>query len=244
MDFKNYNIVAGFNFIAPAYDLANDAMTLGLHRLWRRKLVREAIRRVPKGGRLLDVATGTGDVVLGLKKEKSDLLVTGLDPSEGMLQVAREKFAKNPLVPTEDVELVLGDARKLPFANDSFDVVTISWGIRNVKPHAEGLREMLRVLKPGGSLLVLESGKPEIKPVELAYRYYARLIPYIGGKVAGYLPAYKYYTHTVDEFPSGKSFVAELFECGFIQGQYRTLGGSIVYLYSAVKPQAPHQLGK
>ncbi|MCA2961888.1 MAG: ubiquinone/menaquinone biosynthesis methyltransferase [Silvanigrellales bacterium] len=236
MNFKNYNIVDGFNIIAPAYDLANDAMTFGLHRLWRRVLVREALARVPKGGKVLDVATGTGDVILGLLKERTDIRVVGLDPSEGMLKVAREKFAKTPLVPTHAVDLVTGDARQLPFPNDTFDSVTISWGIRNVRPHAEGLREMLRVLKPGGSLVVLESGRPELKAVELAYRYYARLLPHIGGRIAGYLPAYKYYTHTVDEFPTGKAFVAELHECGFTKPSYRTLGGSIVYLYTAQKP--------
>jgi demethylmenaquinone methyltransferase / 2-methoxy-6-polyprenyl-1,4-benzoquinol methylase len=235
MDFKNYNIVDGFNFIAPAYDLANDAMTLGLHRLWRRSLVREALSRVPKGGRLLDVATGTGDVILGLLKERADVHVTGLDPSEGMLKVAREKFAKTPLVPTQGVELVTGDARRMPLESNTFDAVTISWGIRNVRPHADGLREFLRVLKPGGSLVVLESGRPELKAVDLVYRYYARLLPYIGGRVSGYLPAYKYYTHTVEEFPSGKAFVAELHDAGFIKPSYRTLGGSIVYLYTAQK---------
>lgn len=236
MNFKNYNIVDGFNIIAPAYDLANDAMTLGLHRLWRRTLVRETVSRVPKGGKVLDVATGTGDVVLGLLRHRSNLKVTGLDPSEGMLKVAREKFSKAPLIPTQDVELVTGDARKLPFPSNTFDAVTISWGIRNVKPHTEGLKEMLRVLKPGGRLVVLESGRPEFKAVEVAYRYYARLLPHIGGRIAGYLPAYQYYTHTVDEFPTGKAFVAELHDCGFTKPDYRTLGGSIVYLYTAQKP--------
>ena len=240
MDFKNYNIVDGFNFIAPAYDLANDAMTLGLHRVWRRTLVRAALEHVPKGGTLLDVATGTGDVILGLLKERADVQVTGLDPSEGMLKVAREKFAKAPLVPTDGVTLVVGDARRMPLPDAAFDVVTISWGIRNVRPHAEGLREFLRVLKPGGTLLVLESGRPELKAVELAYRYYARLLPYIGGRVSGYLPAYKYYTHTVEEFPSGKVFVAELHDAGFLKASYRTLGGSIVYLYTAHKSVHSH----
>jgi len=239
MDFKNYDIVDGFNFIAPAYDLANDAMTLGLHRLWRRSLCQEAAERTPKGGRLLDIATGTGDVILGLRRLRPDLLITGLDPSEGMLKVAREKFDKQTRVSIQNVDLVVGDARTLPFTAGSFDTITISWGIRNVKPHAEGLREMLRVLKPGGNLLVLESGRPEIKPVEIAYRYYARLLPHIGGKVSGYLPAYKYYAHSVDEFPTGPHFTADLFECGYTKAAYRTLGGSIVYLYTAQKPLQP-----
>ena len=134
------------------------------------------------------------------------------------------------------LDLKIGDARKLDFSDNTFDTITISWGIRNVKPFSEGLREMLRVLKPGGTLLVLESGRPEFKIVRTAYQYYSRLLPYIGGKISGYMPAYKYYAHTADEFPSGKNFVAELFENGFVNSAYTPLGGSIVYLYSAQKP--------
>jgi demethylmenaquinone methyltransferase / 2-methoxy-6-polyprenyl-1,4-benzoquinol methylase len=92
------------------------------------------------------------------------------------------------------------------------------------------------VLKPGGSLVVLESGKPEFKIVNTLYKYYSQLIPYIGAKISGFLPAYKYYTYSVDSFPSGKDFVADLFECGFMNASYKTLGASIVYLYEAQKP--------
>jgi|1048.fasta_scaffold19014_3 demethylmenaquinone methyltransferase/2-methoxy-6-polyprenyl-1,4-benzoquinol methylase len=234
---KNYNVVAGFNLIAPAYDLANDAMTLGLHRLWRAKLCKTAARLAPQKGRVLDVATGTGDVLLGILKFRGDLSLTGVDPSEGMLEVAREKLTKKASLYAESVDIRAADARKLPFADNSFDVVTISWGIRNVNPFQEGLREILRVLKPGGSIVVLESGKPEFKPINAAYKYYAKLLPFIGGKISGFMPAYRYYTETVEIFPSGAQFVGELFECGFVKAGYKTLGGSIVYLYTAQKPR-------
>jgi demethylmenaquinone methyltransferase / 2-methoxy-6-polyprenyl-1,4-benzoquinol methylase len=237
MDFKNYNIVDGFNFIAPAYDIANDAMTFGMHRLWRSALCGATAKTCPKGAQVLDVATGTGDVVLGLLKLRPDLRITGIDPSEGMLEVAREKFAKQTKVNTSGVQLLAGDARKMPFESETFDAVTISWGIRNVRPHSEGLQEILRVLKPGGHLFILESGRPEFKIVELLYRYYAKILPHIGGRISGFLPAYKYYAQSVDLFPCGKAFVAELFECGYMGAKYTTLGGSIVYLYSAQKSQ-------
>ncbi|MEY4065791.1 MAG: hypothetical protein RIR26_1999 [Pseudomonadota bacterium] len=234
---KNYNVVAGFNLIAPAYDLANDAMTLGLHRLWRTALCKTAARLVPARGRLLDVATGTGDVILGVLKIRGDIHITGVDPSEGMLQVARDKLQKKASLFASNVDVAQGDARSLPFPDDTFDVVTISWGIRNVQPFQGGLKEILRVLRPGGSIVVLESGKPELKPIGAAYKLYARLLPYIGGKISGFMPAYRYYTETVESFPAGAQFVAELFDAGFVQGQYKTLGGSIVYLYQAQKPK-------
>lgn len=234
---KNYNVVAGFNIIAPAYDLANDAMTFGLHRLWRAKLCKTAAMLTPQKGRLLDVATGTGDVLLGVLRHRGDISLTGVDPSEGMLQVAREKLEKRANLFNDTVDVQTADARNLPFPDNSFDVVTISWGIRNVNPFQEGLREMLRVLKPGGSLVVLESGKPELKPIGTAYKYYSKLLPFIGGRISGFMPAYRYYTETVEAFPSGAQFVGELFECGFVKAAYKGLGGSIVYLYTAQKPR-------
>lgn len=234
---KNYNVVAGFNLIAPAYDLANDAMTFGLHRLWRARLCKTAAALAPQKGRLLDVATGTGDVLLGILKIRGDLMMTGIDPSEGMLDVAREKFSKKANLYRESIQLQTGDARNLPFPDNSFDVVTISWGIRNVNPFQQGLREILRVLKPGGSIVILESGKPELKPIGTAYKYYSKLLPYIGGRISGFMPAYRYYTETVEAFPSGAQFVGELFECGFVKAGYKGLGGSIVYLYTAQKPK-------
>ncbi len=234
---KNYNVVAGFNLIAPAYDLANDAMTLGLHRLWRAKLCKTAAELSPQKGRLLDVATGTGDVLLGVLKHRGDLSLTGVDPSEGMLDVAREKLSKKASLFSDSVHIRAGDARNLPFDNNSFDVVTISWGIRNVNPFQDGLREILRVLRPGGSVVILESGKPELKPIGAAYKYYSKLLPFIGGKISGFMPAYRYYTETVEAFPSGAQFVGELFDCGFVKASYKTLGGSIVYLYTAQKPR-------
>jgi len=151
--------------------------------------------------------------------------------------VAREKLDKKASLHASAVDVKSGDARNLPFPDNTFDVITISWGIRNVNPFQEGLREMLRVLKPGGSLVVLESGRPELKPVGAAYKFYSKLLPFVGGRISGFMPAYRYYTETVESFPAGAQFVAELFETGYVKAQYKTLGGSIVYLYTAQKPK-------
>lgn len=235
MKSKNYNIVAGFNLIAPAYDLANDAMTLGLHRLWRRELVSLADKLTPKKGLILDVATGTGDVVLGILKRRGDVHITAIDPSDGMLKVARKKLETKCPVSTKQVRFEMQDARKLPYASHSFDTVTVCWGVRNIVPFAEGLKEILRVLKPGGSAIILESGTPEFKVVGKFYKMYSRLLPFIGGGISKYKPAYQYYAQSVDEFPCGKTFTAQLLENGFSHAAYRTLGGSIVYLYTGKK---------
>jgi demethylmenaquinone methyltransferase / 2-methoxy-6-polyprenyl-1,4-benzoquinol methylase len=249
MDFKNYNIVDGFNVIAPAYDFANDAMTLGLHRVWRKKLCQLASNCLPKEGTLLDLATGTGDVLFCLEQMRPDCVFMGVDPSEGMLKIAERKAQKKPerLVSLNSplhqtfknqskLEFKVGDARKLDFPAESFDVVTISWGIRNILPFSAAFSEALRVLKPGGTFLILESGTPEMKMMNKMYHWYSKLLPFIGGRISGYLPAYKYYTHSVDAFPKGKVFVAHLHDSGFTSPNYEAMSGGIVYLYSAKKP--------
>lgn len=238
MDYRSYDVVGGFDTIARSYDLANDAMTLGMHRVWRKALCKAASEATPRNGALLDVATGTGDVLLGLLGLRNDLALHGLDPSAQMLRVADEKLSTAHLQANgETPRLMQGDATALPFPDASFDTVTISWGIRNVKPFQNGLREMLRVLRPGGTLLVLESGRPEAPLMRRFYQTYAKLLPFIGQGIAGFKPAYKYYTHTVETFPAGAAFVGELFDAGFVRSGYRPLLGGVCYLYNAQRPQ-------
>lgn len=235
MDYKNYDIVDGFDRIAPKYDRGNDAMTLGLHRSWRQRLCQTVDDLTPRGGRLLDIATGTADVVIGVLHQRPDIQATGTDPSEGMMQVGREKIAADPKLKDLSVELKTGDCRQLPFEDESFDTVTISWGIRNVLPYQDGLRDMLRVLKPGGHALVLESGTPEFAPMRAFYNLYKNTLPWIGSKVTGYKPAYEYYKHSVDEFASGRDFAAEMKKIGYGETRYRPLFGGVVYLYEGRK---------
>jgi demethylmenaquinone methyltransferase/2-methoxy-6-polyprenyl-1,4-benzoquinol methylase len=236
MDSRNYNVVQGFNTIAPAYDLANDAMTMGLHRLWRRRLCEAAIKDLPRGAKVLDVATGTGDVAFELCELRSDIEVTATDPAEGMLAQAKHKHESKRANRLKRISFVQADARKLPYPDNTFDAVTISWGIRNIKPFEEALHEMLRVVKPGAGLFILESGKPELRAVKLFYRFYSKLLPTIGEKISKFRPAYQYYTQSVDGFPSGSAFVARLHELGVAKPRVEALAGGIVYLYSGNKP--------
>lgn len=235
MDYKNYDIVDGFDKIAPNYDRGNDAMTLGLHRSWRKKLCKTAAGLTPEGGSLLDIATGTADVVIGVLRERPDIQATGTDPSEGMMEVGREKIAADDQLKGVNVELKTGDCRQLPFDDNSFDTVTISWGIRNVLPYQDGLRDMLRVLKPGGHALVLESGTPEFAPMRAFYNLYKNTLPMIGSRVTGYKPAYEYYKQSVDKFTSGRDFVAEMDQIGYSATKYSPLFGGVCYLYQGQK---------
>lgn len=236
MDSKNYNIVDGFNTIAPAYDIANDAITLGLHRIWRKLLCRTAIKFTPKNTKLLDIATGTGEVILGIVLQRPDIHVTGIDASEGMLKVAREKIKKKAFLFQENIELKLANALSIPYPDNTFHTVTVSWGMRNIRPHSAALREILRVLKPGGNVVILENGRPDFKRIRKIFNRCTKIIPILGEKLSHFKPTYHFYTASFDSFPSGSQFVAELFDSGFMNAKFKTLGANIVYLYSAQKP--------
>lgn len=238
MDYKNYDIVDGFDRIAKKYDRGNDAMTLGLHRSWRRRLCKTACDLTPQEGKVLDIATGTGDVLIGILRRRPDIVAIGVDPSEGMMSVGRKKIAHDIHLQGVRVDLKPADCRELPFEDNSIDTITISWGIRNVIPYQKGLEEMLRVLKPGGHALILESGTPEFLPMLMFYSMYKNTLPWIGSKVTGYKPAYDYYKQSVDHFTSGRHFKAEMEELGYTDSKYSPLFGGVVYLYQGAKPGA------
>jgi len=239
MDFKNYNVIDGFNTIAHVYDRVNDAMTFGLHRRWRKALCTRAAAVVGKNGLILDLATGTGDVILGLADHPKHFSLYGVDPAAEMLKIAKHKLSRHLLTPQDKeddrIRLSVGDGRHLNFADNTFDAVTISWGIRNITPMKEGLGEILRVLKPNGTVLILESGLPELKPMRLVYKGYSKIVPFIGAGFSKFKKAYDYYIHSVNAFPSGSAFTAILYEVGFVKAQYTPLTGGVVYLYEAKK---------
>lgn len=229
----DYDIVGGFDTIAKGYDKTNDAMTGGMHRYWRGAFCRKAAEVSPQNGRVLDVATGTGDVIVGLLKARPDLQVVGIDPSAGMLEVGREKLVALGK-PFSDVSMDEGDARKMPYGDSSFDTVTTAWGIRNIVPYEDGLKEFRRVLKPGGTVCILESGRPESLLMRLVLKVYSLGIPLIGGLLTGYARAYAYYIASADAFESGKDFCRALDQNGFRDAQYIPFMGGIIYLYTAV----------
>jgi len=193
-----------FASIARRYDKGNQVLSFGLHHLWRRATVRASGAK--EGDRVLDCATGTGDLAFAFQRAVGDRgQVLGTDFCAEMLEVARAKAEQGGL-PTRFEE---ADTLKLPFADGSFDVASISFGIRNVDDPAQGVREMARVVKPGGVVAVLEFGQPGGALFGPIYRFYsAHVIPRIGGWLTGKRHAYEYFHRTSSEFPSGRAFVA------------------------------------
>ncbi|MDP2339821.1 MAG: ubiquinone/menaquinone biosynthesis methyltransferase [Deltaproteobacteria bacterium] len=205
---------AMFARIAARYDLANDVLSGGLHRVWRRRLIE--LVDVKRGARCLDCATGTGDVAFALEAAGGD--VTGIDACEPMLREARVKAAdrKSPIKSPKKspkksaVRFELADVQKLPFDDDEFDLVTIAFGIRNVVDPRLGLKEMARVTKPGGRIAVLEFGQPQ-GLFGAAYRTYGKwILPRLGGVVAGSSAPYAYLRDSAGSFAAGDGFLAWL----------------------------------
>lgn len=182
-----------FDTIAAHYDRMNRLMTFGLDRLWRRHAVREMA-----GGEVLDVACGTGDMVVELLKR--GCTVTGIDLSEEMLAIAKQK--------TPQAEYMLADVEHLPFGDESFDAVTCAFGVRNFVHLERGLDEMLRVLKPGGRMVILELATPDSAIVRPLYNLYTRrIIPWLGNLIVGNREAYTYLPLSIECFPKGKDFL-------------------------------------
>ena len=206
-----------FDSISPDYDHLNHLMSMNVDKTWRRRALRHI---VPRSGQLsvMDLACGTGDfsVAIAKRMRRSDVKgrVTGVDLSEGMLEVMRGKIAAEGLENMVSAEL--GDGEALHFASASFDRVTIAFGIRNFEDKEAGLREILRVLKPGGRLVLLELSVPSNRVLLWIYNlYFCHVLPYIGGRVSGDKAAYKYLPASVLKFPKAGEFAAMIREAGF-----------------------------
>jgi len=219
---------AMFSSIAPRYDVANLVLSLGVDRSWRRAAVRESEAR--PGARVLDCATGTGDLALAMRRAVGrGGLVVGTDFCEPMLAPAREKASREGL---GDVRFEVADALALPYPDGSFDVASIAFGIRNVDDPVRCLREMSRVVRPGGRVVVLEFGQPR-GAFGALYRLYARqLMPRIGGLLTGNRSAYEYLPRTAAAFPAGERFLDLMDQAGTFSGrQARPLTGGLAFVY-------------
>ncbi len=226
-----------FNSIADRYDLMNTIMTLGMDKSWR-KLAVQQVRAKP-GSNILDVCCGTGQLSLELAKAVGPTgKVTGLDFSEKMLDIALKHlndqltFHRN----LGGVQLIQGDAMALPFEDNSFDGVTVGWGLRNLPNLAKGIQEMVRVVKPGGVIVSLDMAKPYL-PVfkQLYWIYFEKLVPLMGRIWAKKRSAYNYLHDSAKEFPSQQE-VTEIFaDCGLVDTNYRNLVGGVVALVKGVK---------
>ncbi len=219
-----------FNAIAPQYDFLNHFLSFGIDRYWRRRLVRHVRSHHP--AHLLDVATGTGDLAILLQR-KTGAAVTGVDIAEGMLEVARKKTLNSQL---SIINYQLASATALPFPDNTFDAVTVAFGVRNFDNLQQGLSEMQRVLRPGGIVTILEFTTPRTRPVRLLYRWYSRyIIPLLGRLVSKHAAAYSYLPASVEAFPQREKFLAELEHAGFQTTNYKTLTCGICGFYTAVK---------
>ena len=198
-----------FGAISSKYDLVNDLQSFGLHRLWKRKLIR--LVEAGAGKRGLDICTGTGDIARGMAR--SGASVVGVDFSPAMLAVARRK--SKPMTP--EITWVQGDARALPFDAEQFDIATMAYGLRNLPDPVEGLREMQRVLKPGGRIGILDFGKPRNPVWRGIFLSYLRLgVPLCGRLIAGDAAAYAYILESLRHYP-GQEEVAQLMRAeGFV----------------------------
>jgi demethylmenaquinone methyltransferase/2-methoxy-6-polyprenyl-1,4-benzoquinol methylase len=230
---KAGRVRAVFSSVAGKYDLMNDLMSFGVHRLWKQFTL--SLTGLKPGQRALDVAGGTGDLALGLLRQvgKGGLVVLS-DINPDMLAAGRDRlldagFAGN-------AECLLADAERLPFADDSFDCVTIGFGLRNVTDKMAALGAMRRVLRPGGQLLVLEFSTPVapgLKPVYDAYSF--NLLPFLGRWVAQDAASYRYLAESIRMHPDQQTLLGMLDSAGFSQTRYHNLTGGIVAVHRGYK---------
>jgi demethylmenaquinone methyltransferase/2-methoxy-6-polyprenyl-1,4-benzoquinol methylase len=217
-----------FAQIAPRYDLANEVLSLGIHRWWRRIAVRES--GVRPGQSVLDCATGTGDLALAFKRAVGPTgKVIGTDFCAEMLAVAPQKALRAGL----EVEFEVADATALPYPKASFDVTAIAFGIRNVDDPMRCLRELARVTRPGGRVVVLEFGQPRGAFGSLFRLYSAKIMPWLGGALTGQRSAYEYLPRTAASFPSGDRFLTMMAEASAfseLKASPLTFGTAYVYL--------------
>ena len=223
-----------FDGIAPDYDRLNHLMSLGVDRSWRRRALREIVTP-ERPQALLDIACGTGDFALAqARRMHADSRITGLDLSEGMLAVMREKVEKAGLAGRISCEQ--GDCEQMRFAEGSFDCATIAFGIRNFAHREAALAEILRVLKPGGRLVILELSVPENRFLRWGYNlYFMHFVPWIGGLVSGDKAAYKYLPASVQAFPGRREWTATMERCGYANVRHRAFTFGLCRMYIGEK---------
>lgn len=228
---KKPAVEAMFNTIAPRYDLLNRVLSGGIDQRWRNRVVADVLRSSPS--RILDVATGTADLAI-MAARKGAVQVVGVDIAEDMLAVGREKIRRAAL--QEVVTLQRGDAEKLPFSDNQFDAVMVSFGVRNFEDLDVGLAQVFRVLRPGGHVHVLEFSRPSAFPIKQLYAFYNRFIlPAIGRLVSGDAGAYTYLPESIAAFPEGDQFLEHLASAGFEERRGTRLTFGVASHYVGVK---------
>lgn len=217
-----------FDDISPRYDFLNHLLSFNIDRSWRRKTSKFVAMRHPTA--ILDVATGTADLAIRLAYDNPSATITGVDLSEKMLEVGRKKIEQKHLI--KRIHLTTADAASLPFPDDSFDAVTVAFGVRNYEDLGKGLQEMVRVGKDNGTIAILEFSHPGKSLIRHPYRCYAKhVLPFLGRAVSKHPTAYRYLPESVERFPDGQAFLAMLNEAGLAETGMRRFSGGIATLY-------------
>lgn len=229
-----------FDGIAPKYDALNHLLSFNIDKIWRRKTSLLVAKHQPDT--ILDLATGTADLAIALAKQNPQAHIIGMDISEKMMDIGKTKITQRGL--ENQIELRYGDAALLPFDDSSFNAVTVAFGVRNFDDREAGLREMTRVCREGGLVVVLEFSHPKSALVKASYRWYSRRwIPIIGRKVSKHPNAYSYLPSSVEAFPSVEDFKKMLEQAGLSHIQAKAFSGGIATLYygiatkNGIKPQ-------
>lgn len=228
---KKEQVAQMFDNISGNYDFLNHFLSMGIDIQWRKKVLKLVKKEQPKS--ILDIATGTGDLAILLAKTNPEKIV-GLDLSNGMLEVGRKKVTEKKL--DHIITMIQGDSENLPFNDHSFDVITVSFGVRNFENLRKGLTEILRVLKPSGTLVVLEFSQPTKFPMKQLYGFYSTsILPLIGKLISKDNSAYTYLPESVAAFPFGDDFKSILQNIGYNNVSYQALTFGIATVYSAKK---------
>ena len=227
---KKKQVTKMFDNIAGSYDFLNHTLSLGMDNIWRKI----AIKKLSvNSATILDIATGTGDFAICAAKY-TNANITGIDISQGMLDVGVEKISKKGL--SGRIQLQLADSEHLPFKENSYDGITAGFGVRNFENLNKGLSEMHRTVKKGGIVVILEPSEPTYFPLKQLYKlYFHHILPFIGGIISKDKNAYSYLPDSVAEFPSGNDFLIELEKVGFKETKHIPLSFGIVSLYIAIK---------
>ena len=229
---KKNQVAEMFNNISHRYDFLNRFLSAGIDVGWRKKAIKELKLNRPKV--ILDVATGTADVALLTEKILKPNKIVGIDISEGMLNIGKEKVIKQKK--ERIIDLQLGDCENLKFDDNFFDAVTVAFGVRNFENLEKGLKEIFRVLKPTGKLVVLEFSKPQKKGIKGFYHFYMnKIMPQFGSIFSGNKQAYLYLNNSVQAFPEGQQFIKILHEAGFTQTYLKTLSLGVCTIYCGRK---------
>lgn len=228
---KKKQVEQMFDNISGNYDLLNRILSMGIDVSWRKKVVKSVQKAKPST--ILDIATGTGDLAIAMAKA-TDAKITGFDLSAGMLEVGRKKVSEQNLA--NRIEMIQGDAENMPFADHSFDVITVAFGVRNFENLSKGLDEIYRVLKPGGKFIILEFSQPESFPMKQLYAFYSKnILPKIGKQISKDQSAYTYLPDSVKAFPYGEKMKNILKNSNFVQPFDKKLTFGIASIYESLK---------